>query len=117
MKVFLCFANKVLLPCHCSLIRWLGKLCKLGQNTACVPRWRLTPQRPATGELWFINIKLQQQLVGVDGDGVAFLDQSNRAAFRGLRGNVPDHHAPGGPGKAAIGDQAHALAKTSPDDG
>ena len=64
-SAFLCFVDKPFLPCHRSLVCWLGQLCKLGQNTTRVTGWRLTPQGPATGKFRFINIKLQQQLVGV----------------------------------------------------
>src|SRR4028118_1906942 len=88
----------VALPCHRSLVCWPGKLCKLGQNTTRVTGWRLTPQGPATGKFRFIDLKLQQQLMGVDGDGVALLDQSDRAAIVSFRRNVPHYHAPGSSG-------------------
>ena len=47
------------------------------------------------GEFRFIDMELQQQLVGVNRDSVTFLDKGDRAALVGFRRNVSDHHAPG----------------------
>ena len=47
---------------------------------------------------------------GVDADGVAILDQSDRAALGRLGADMADAEAAGGAGEAPIGDQCHLLA-------
>ena len=88
---------------------------ELGQHAARVARRRLLPGGAAARQFGVVDVQLQQQLVGVDGDRVAFVHQRDLAAVVGLGRHVADHHAPGAAGEAAVGDQAHALAQALAD--
>jgi hypothetical protein len=88
---------------------------ELGLHAARVARRRRLPADAALGDLGFGHVQLQHQLVRVDGDRVAFVDEGDGAAGRRFGRHVADHHAPGAAGEAAVGDQAHALAQARAD--
>ena len=59
--------------------------------------------------------ELNEQAMRVDGDRIALLHQRDGAADIGFRCDVPDDHAPGPSGKAAIGNEADALSQSLAD--
>ena len=61
--------------------------------------------------------RVSWRLLGVDGDGVAFFHERERAAERGLGGDVADDEAVRAAGEAAIGDQRHVFAEALAHDG
>src|SRR3546814_2596755 len=56
------------------------------------------------------NIDAEDALDRIDGDDVAILDQTDRAADRRLGPDMADAEAARGTGEAAVGDQRHLLA-------
>lgn len=56
-------------------------------------------------------------VVGVDGDGVAVADETDRATLLGLRRDVADEEAVAAAGEAAVGDKRDVLAEAVAHDG
>src|SRR3546814_16245769 len=82
---------------------------KLGLHTARIAGCRLLPCLAAFGQLGIVYMHLQQQLMRVDGNGIAFMHQTYRAAHGPLRCHVANHHAPGSARTAAIGNHDYGL--------
>src|SRR5262245_10575489 len=65
---------------------------------------------PALGQFGLAEIDLQRSFLRIDADGVAVLQQADRAAHRSLRPDMADAESAGGTGEAAVGDQRHLVA-------
>src|SRR5215470_2688168 len=72
------------------------------------------PGRAATPQ--FRGRELDADLLAerIDRDAVAVLYKSDRAADRGLRGNMSDDEAVTAPGEAPVGDERHFGTETAP---
>ena len=60
-----------------------------------IARFRLAPSRPAALQFHLIHVELEQQLVGIDGDAVALLNQADSSTNSSFRGHVTYHQAIG----------------------
>src|SRR5258706_6108348 len=83
----------------------------LRQHASGVLRLRLPPLRLAPRDLGLAYVQLDEPLLRVDRDGVAFLHQGDRPAVECFRRHVPHYHSPGAAGEAPVGDDAHGLAE------
>src|SRR5438034_5126212 len=87
-----------------------------GQHATRIPRRRRFPARAAPRQFHFANVELDEQLVGIDRDRIAFFDQVDVSAGISLGRNVADHDAPRAAGEASVGDEADRLAQALPDE-
>ena len=87
------------------------------EDSGAVSRSRLCPGSPTTFEFRVVHVQLQQQLVGIHGDAVAFLHQADGSTDGGFGGHMANHEAIGAAAEAAIGDQCHLLAEALAHDG
>ncbi len=76
----------------------------LGEEPPRVARRRGLPSRAPPVELVVVDVELDETAVRIDGDRVALVHERDRAADVRFRGDVPDDHSPGAPGKAAVSD-------------
>src|SRR5262249_11707393 len=98
-----------------SLARARHGFCVLGQDAELgFGSWR-SPGGAAAGEFRVREVELEKLLLGVDGDLVAIVDQSERAADCSLGRNVADDHTVGSAGKAAVSDQSNRVAQSCAD--
>src|SRR5690606_4688226 len=68
------------------------------------------PLGPAFGQYLLRHVEVDRAGFGIDADGVAILDQRDRATFGGFRADMADAEAARGAREAAIGDQRDLLA-------
>lgn len=69
------------------------------------------PLLPSTSKLGLVNVEVEQALLGVDGDGVAILDETDGTTDRGLGHDVTDQEAVRAAGEAAVGDESAGGAE------
>src|SRR5438132_6764265 len=86
-----------------------------GQHATRVPWRRRLPARATPREFRVAHVELDEQLVGIDRDRIAFLDQSDVSADVRLGSHVTHDHAPGATGETPIGYETHRLAQPLPD--
>ena len=85
--------------------------CVFAENSVAIARLRFGPPRTTTLQFGLIHVQLKQQLVGIDGDAVAFLNQTDGSSDGGLRSNVAHNEAVGATAEAPIGDQSDLVPK------
>ena len=88
----------------------------LAENSVAVTRFRLAPSRPAAIQFRSIHVELEQQLISINCDAVAFLNQPDRSTNSSFWGHVTHNEAIGAAAEAAIGDQGDLVPKALTND-
>src|SRR5689334_23329549 len=99
-----------------TLARVAHELRVLAEHARGIARLRLLPLRLAPGELRLRHVRLDQALLRVDGDRIAFLEERDGPALVGFGRDVSHHHAPRAAGEAPVGDEPHGLAEALADE-
>ncbi|CRK45441.1 hypothetical protein BN1723_006607 [Verticillium longisporum] len=87
------------------------------EGALCVLERGRLPVGPAAGHLGLGHVRVDDAPLGVNGDDVAVLDETDGAALLGLGHNVADEEAVAAAGEAAVGQQRDVLAEAGAHDG